>query len=106
MSSCSALGNALFSLEPSGLQGEASMSVFFPPTVSVYRKNNSGNVYRFQLQQNLLVHPLIQEQLPHFVDHIIDHRLVQFRLRRDERVRKPTFSTNSKIFGSLFHSLC
>lgn len=66
---------------PSGLRGEASMSVFFPTySECLQEKHNSGNVYRFQLQQNLLVHSLIQEQLPHFVDHVIDHRLVQFRL--------------------------
>lgn len=32
--------------------------------------------YRFEFQKNLLIYPLIQEQLPHLVDHILNHRLV------------------------------
>lgn len=48
--------------------------------VTAHRNNNGGDCYRFQLQKHLLVHPLIQEQLSHLIDHILNHRLVQFRL--------------------------
>lgn len=50
-------------------------------TTSVTAASTSGKKtawanYRLQLQKNLLIHSLIQEQLSHLVDNVIDHRLV------------------------------
>lgn len=56
----------------------------FPLQEVVRGKNIPVACYRFQLQKYLLVHTLVQEQLPHLVDHILNHRLIQFRLKKEE----------------------
>lgn len=50
------------------------------PVLAASRNNTAEVSYRFQLQKYLLIHSLVQEQLPHIIDHILNHRLVQFRL--------------------------
>lgn len=38
--------------------------------------NDTKDIYRFQLQQHLFIHSLIQEQLSYVVDHILNHRFI------------------------------
>lgn len=71
----------------------------FPLQEVVRGKNIPEASYRFQLQKYLLVHTLIQEQLPHLVDHILDHRLVQFRLwDTDGKRKRITLFSDTLIF--------
>lgn len=46
------------------------------PAVAIYRRNTDRDGYRFQLQENLLIYSLVQEQLSHLIDHIVNHILV------------------------------
>lgn len=46
------------------------------PAVTICRRNTDRDGYRFQLQKNLLIYSLVQEQLSHLIDHIVNHILV------------------------------
>lgn len=74
--------------------------MLFPLQEVVRGKNSPAVCYRFQLQKNLLVHTLVQKQLSHLVDHVLNHRLIQFRLwGTNERKEKTEHTHFTTLFG-------